>query len=172
MGDGKFIRYLPQSVTRKTKPNLTLLIGSAGSGKTHFCTQAFEEAIKESKNLLADDLLFILPTAEHRARTIDLVLRKELDGFFQRRITTFDRALKELLRLGGFDFASDVTRQIVLGEILSRTSLGYFSATIKMRGFLELISRIVVEFKEQLISPEELGRRFEEIKERFPEFAL
>lgn len=156
---------------RKTKPNLTLLIGSAGSGKTHFCTQAFVEALRKSKNPLADDLLFILPTAEHRARTIDLVLRKELGGFFQRRITTFDRSLHELLRLGGLEFASDVMRRMILSEILSRVQLDYFQTSAQTRGFLELVSRVIVEFKDQLIRPDELKQKLEEIKKQFPEFA-
>ena len=156
---------------KKIKPQLTLLAGPAGSGKTHFCTQAFEAALKESKDPLADDLLFILPTAEHRTRTIDLVLRHGSGGFFQRRITTFDRALRELLRLGGFDFASDVTRRIILSGILSRLPLAYFQKGAHTKGFLELASHSIVEFKEHLIRPEELKKRLEGIKKQFSEFA-
>ena len=88
----------------KNKPTLTLLLGPAGCGKTERSTDAFQEALKQSKDPLSDDLLLILPTAEHRSRTIDLILRRDLSGFFQRRITTFDRALKEFLKLGGIDF--------------------------------------------------------------------
>jgi len=159
-------------VIRKTKPNLILLVGPAGCGKTHHSIEAFEDALKESQNLLADDLLFIFPTAEHRARAIDLVLRRGLPGFFQRRITTFDRALKEFLKLGGFDFATDVTRRIILREILHRTEFQYFKGAVDQSGFLELLGKMIVELKEYLISPEEFNRRLVPLKKRFPEFEL
>jgi len=159
-------------VTRRTKPNLILLAGPAGCGKTHHSIEAFENALKESENLLADDSLFIFPTAEHRARAIDLVLKHGLPGFFQRRITTFDRALKEFLKLGGFDFATDVTRRIILREILNRTEFQYFMGAINQAGFLELLGKMIVELKEYLISPEEFKRRLVPLKKRFPEFEL
>ena len=88
---------------RSSHPRLTLLVGPAGSGKTQICTNEFEKALQNSENLLENDYLFILPTAEHRSRIIDLILRRSLKGFFQTRITTIDRALKEFLKLGGFD---------------------------------------------------------------------
>src|SRR3989338_6440766 len=157
-------------MTKKFKPNLTLLVGPAGCGKTQFLTDAFEASLEHSKNLLADEFLFILPTAEHRSRTIDLVLRRGLGGFFHRRITTFDRALREFLKLGGIDFATDVTRRIILKELLARLRLSYFSEAAGMPGFLELISRSIVELKENLIRPDELERRFKTLKQRFPEF--
>ena len=156
---------------KKSKPTLTLLAGPAGCGKTHLSTEAFEEALTHSENPLADDLLFILPTAEHRARVIDLALRGSLPGFFQRRITTFDRALKEFLKLGGFDFATDVTRRLVLKEILSQSEFRYFKEAAAQGGFLDVLSKMIVELKEYLIVPAEFQKRLSGLKARFPEFA-
>ena len=156
---------------RVFKPKLTLLVGPAGCGKTHTSIEAFVAAIQGSAHLLKDDLLFILPTAEHRERTIDLVLRQGLPGFFHRRITTFDRAAREFLKLGGIDFATDVTRRIILKEILSRTGLGYFQDAADTSGFLDLMARTIAELKEYLIHPVELERRFQDLKKYFPEFS-
>ncbi len=153
-----------------TEPNLKLLIGPAGCGKTQHCTESFEEALHHSKDLLRDDLLFILPTAEHRARTIDLILKKGLPGFFQKRITTFDRALKDFLKLGGIDFATDVTRRIMLKEILGRLELHYFDSAQRSNGFLNLIAHTIVELKENLIRPDELRKKLSVLKQEFPEF--
>lgn len=157
---------------QQIKPNLILLVGPAGSGKTQVSTEAFENALNKSQDLLADDLLFILPTLEHRARTIDLVFKHGLSGFFQKRITTFDRALKEFLKLGGLDFATDVTRRIILKEILSRTEFQYFKGVVDQSGFLELLGKTIVELKEYLISPEEFKMRLQSLKKHFPEFEL
>lgn len=155
---------------QRIKPNLILLVGPSGCGKTQICTEAFEKALNESQDLLADDLLFILPTAEHHARTIDVVLKRGLPGFFQRRITTFDRALKEFLKLGGLDFATDVTRRIILKEILNRAEFQYFKGTVDQTGLLELLGKMIVELKEYLISPDEFKTRLVSLQKRFPEF--
>lgn len=154
----------------QNQPKLTLLLGPAGCGKTQHCTESFEEALHRSKDLLRDDLLFILPTAEHRARTIDLILKKGLPGFFQKRITTFDRALKDFLKLGGIDFATDVTRRIMLKEILGRLELHYFDSAQRSNGFLNLIAHTIVELKENLIRPDELRKKLSGLKQEFPEF--
>ncbi len=158
-------------MNKLNQPKLILLLGPAGCGKTQFCTEAFEESLKESNDPLKDHLLFILPTAEHRARTIDLILRKGLGGFFQRRITTFDRALKEFLKLGGVDFATDVTRRIILKEILGRLELQYFNDAQKTNGFLDLIAHTVIELKEYLIRPEDLQKKLAVLKKEFPDFS-
>jgi ATP-dependent helicase/nuclease subunit B len=154
------------------KTELKLLIGPAGSGKTHQLIHEFSTALKASEHLLKDDLLFILPTAEHRERVIELVLRQGLPGFFHRRITTFDRALRSLLRLGGIEFATDVTRTILLRTILSRSEFQYFGEARHSSGFLELIGKLLIELKENLIQPAELNQKFEPLKKKFPEFSL
>ncbi|OGX04233.1 MAG: hypothetical protein A3G87_08910 [Omnitrophica bacterium RIFCSPLOWO2_12_FULL_50_11] len=156
---------------RNDTPCLTLLLGPAGCGKTHSSIEAFETALKSATHPLNEDLLFILPTAEHRERTIDLVLRHGLPGFFHKRITTFDRALKEFLKLGGIDFATDVTRRIILKGILQHLDLDYFRDAADTAGFLELMGRTIVELKEYLVQPDELERRFGSLEKRFPEFA-
>lgn len=151
---------------------LTLLLGPAGSGKTKFTTEAFEEALTHSKRPFAEDLLFILPTAEHRERIIDLLLRRGFGGFFGRRVTTFDRALKSFLKLGGIDFASDVARRMMLKEILLQTKFQYFGEAAGTNGFLELLSKTIVELKECLIRPDELKKKLNVLAGRFPAFEL
>ena len=155
----------------KNQPELILLAGPAGCGKTEHCTELFEGTLKNSKDPLRDDLLLILPTAEHRARTIDLILKKGLPGFFQKRITTFDRALKDCLKLGGIDFATDVTRRMILKEIFGRLELHYFDSAQKSNGFLNLIAHTIIELKENLIRPPELRKKLSALKKEFPEFA-
>ncbi|MBI4368384.1 MAG: hypothetical protein HY588_03220, partial [Candidatus Omnitrophica bacterium] len=179
----------------KSKPNLILLAGPAGCGKTQHSIEAFQQEIGTRyaagqvlerngtepvpavpgtgiRDPLSDDLLLILPTAEHRTRTMDLILRRDLGGFFQRRITTFDRALREFLKLGGIEFATDVTRRIVLKEILMSNEFLYFKDAVAQPGFLDLLGKMIVELKEYLISPQEFKRRLSSLQERFPEFEL
>lgn len=151
---------------------LILLLGPAGSGKTHTVTHGFEDALKHSTHPFHEDLLFILPTAEHRERVVDLLLRRELAGFFGRRVSTFDRTLKSFLKLGGIDFASDVARRMMLKEILLQMKFQYFDEAAPTSGFLELLSKAIVELKEYLIRPDELKRKLAVLGKRFPEFEL
>lgn len=159
-------------MTKSVKPNLILLLGPAGCGKTQRLSDSFAETLQTAKDPLKDDLLFILPTSEHRARILDLILRRGLAGFFQKRITTFDRALKEFLKLGGIQFATDVMRRMILKEVLANLKLHYFDSAQGAAGFLNLIAQTIVEFKEYLIRPEDLQNKLTLLKKEFPEFSL
>ncbi len=157
-------------MTQTTMPRLTLLLGPAGCGKTHRVIQEFAASLNTSDHLLRDDLLFILPTAEHRERIIDLVLRQGQLGFFHKRITTFDRSLRSYLNVGHLAFVTDASRLMILREILVRTGFRYFKTKTISSGFLELIAQTITELKENLIRPEELRRRLALLAKRFPEF--
>src|SRR3989338_8097927 len=172
---------------------LILLIGPAGSGKTQVCTQAFETAIRYRFQkcqvqpqtisepgtfgngtglLLADDLFFLLPTAEHRSRVLDLVLRGGLPGFFHSRITTFDRMLAESLKVSGIEFASEVTRRLILREVCAHLPFQYFGDAANTKGFLDLVSEFIAELKEFLITPERFKQYAGRLAQKFPEFKL
>ncbi|OGW87324.1 MAG: hypothetical protein A3A81_00715 [Omnitrophica bacterium RIFCSPLOWO2_01_FULL_45_10b] len=81
-----------------------------------------------------------------------------------------DRALKDFLKLGGLDFATDVTRRIILKEILNTVEFQYFKEARGQSGFLDLVGKMIVELKEYLILPDEFEKRLQPLKGRFPEF--
>ena len=63
----------------------TLLIGPAGSGKTHRVLGEFEQLLKTDTHPLADKYFFLLPSAEHTGRIITVLMSRGVEGFFYRR---------------------------------------------------------------------------------------
>ncbi|MBI4388359.1 MAG: PD-(D/E)XK nuclease family protein [Candidatus Omnitrophica bacterium] len=149
-------------------PNLTLSIGPAGSGKTHACLDNLNEALHNTQNPLAGDLLFILPTAEHRERVVDLLLRRSAKGFFGRVITTFDEALHSFLKLGGIRFASDVTRHLVLKDLIQSRKFEYFEEASNTNGFVDLVAHWIAELKESLVTAEDFEKLIPRLEKAFP----
>jgi len=157
-------------VSKSHKPHLLLKVGPPGSGKTHACLDEFEKALAERTQPIAESLLYILPTVEHRERITDLMLRRNIKGFFGRPITTFDETFQHFLRLGDIQFASDVTRFILLKELIESQTFRYFREAAHTRGFIDLISQTFAEFKETLLSPQIFQSLLPQLKKDFPHF--
>ncbi|MBI2166958.1 MAG: exodeoxyribonuclease V subunit gamma, partial [Candidatus Omnitrophica bacterium] len=139
-------------------PKFSVLIGPAGTGKTRFLLENFTRLLEENQDPLAEDLLYILPTAEHRERITDLILRKERAGFFGTRVTTLSRLMQDVLKTVSADgegrgFASGAERRLLLAEILREKGGNYFSAVREFPGFVERMAGLVGELKEALVPP-------------------
>ncbi len=152
-------------------PRLAVLVGPAGIGKTRFLLENFSRLVQESDNPFRQDVLLILPTAEHRERMVDLMLRKEGSGFFGERVTTLSRLMKEFLKAGDLSWATDVERRFLLTEILAEKGGAYFQEVATFPGFLEKMNDFVGELKESLISLEEFRKGVGKLKKSFPDTA-
>ena len=152
-------------------PRLAVLVGPAGIGKTRASLDYFARLLKESKNPFANDILYLLPSAEHRERITDLILRKERSGFFGERVTTFDHLMQEFLKAEDFSFATDVGRKFLLTEIAAAKGTEYFARVKEMPGFLQKVSDFVGELKESLVSVEKFREKVTKLCARHPEIA-
>ncbi len=160
---------LTENVREKIVSKPTLLIGPAGAGKTHHCLREFSEQIQTSKDPLQNHLLFILPTVEHRERIIDLLSRGAVHGFFGRYITTFDESLQSFLKLGDIHFASNVTRYLILKDLIAQGEFDYFKEAAKTKGFVDLVSRWIGELKESFVTANEFQKFILKLEQKFPE---
>ena len=129
-----------ESLKLDSLPRLSVLAGPAGIGKTHFLLGNFSRLLRDSKNPFERDLLYLLPSAEHRERITDLILRKEMKGFAGDRVLTFDRLMQELLKAGDWALVTDAERKFLLEEILPEKSGEYFAVVRDLPGFLEKMS--------------------------------
>ena len=111
-----------------------ILIGSAGSGKTHQILDEFEAHLRVS-DPLAQDSFFLLPSAEHTDRIITLLLQRGIKGFFFRRITTLSSLLSQVFPAGDSLFISSASRFMIFREIFETRSWDYFAAVQKTPGF-------------------------------------
>jgi len=152
-------------------PRLALLAGPAGIGKTQGSLEYFSHLIQTSENPFLRDVLYILPSAEHRERIIDLMLRKERRGFFGERVTTFNRLMQELLKGGDHVLATDAQRRFLLSELLSNHAGEYFSAVRDLPGFLETLGDFLGELKESMVSLEAFRFAVRRLKKLCPEWS-
>ncbi|HTL47366.1 MAG TPA: PD-(D/E)XK nuclease family protein [Verrucomicrobiae bacterium] len=146
-----------------------LLVGPASSGKTHLLLEEFEKALVESRDPLASDLFFILPSAEHTERVISLLLQKDIPGFFHRRVTTFSRLLSGLFEGGDETTATSVTRYLILKEIFEKEKGGVFEEVKSSPGFLNLMMSFISELKESVIPPAAFRRKIDALKKFEPD---
>ena len=147
-----------------------LLTGPAGSGKTHALLDDFERTLREPTDPLTRDCYFLLPSAEHTERIMQMLLLRGLKGFFHRRITTFSRLASEIFE-GSLDpLATNVTRFLILREI-AVSGGGYFDEVKASAGFLNLLQSFITELKESLISPETFRARMNLLKTLEPDLS-
>lgn len=140
-----------------------LLLGPAGSGKTHQILDEFEKQLASSAPL-SEDAFFVLPSSEHTQRVMTLLLQRGIKGFFHRRVITLPNLLSQIFSPGDARFASNATRFMILQEIFSSKKWDYFSLLQNTPGFLNLILSFIAELKESFISPADFRKRMNELK--------
>lgn len=155
----------------KRFPRLTLLAGPAGIGKTQALIDHFLDLLSEGDDPFSQDILYLLPTAEHRERIVDLLLRKEAKGFFGDRVTTLSRLMQQLLKTGGFTWVTDAQRRFILRDIVLKHAGDYFSQVREFPGFLEKISESVGELKESMMRAGEFRKAVDQLKKKRPALA-
>lgn len=151
--------------------NRTLLIGPAGSGKTHQVLEEFVESLRTSKDPLAEDIFLILPTAEHVDRAVTLVLARGCPGFFHDRITTLSRFTRQIFHIPEERVASPVLRTLILRELLASRPWPCFEKVQDQPGLLDLLLHAFSEWKESRLSLEDFRNRMNRIKTLEPDLA-
>lgn len=149
-----------------------LLIGPAGSGKTHQLLDEFEETLRTSENLLEDSFHFLLPSAEHTERIISLTLQRGIKGFFKSRVTTLSSLIHDTFSVGHDGVATNVTRYLLIRQILESRDWPYFSEVQQTGGFLNLILSFMTELKESRISVPAFRERINALKQVEPDVAV
>ncbi len=148
----------------------TLLIGPAGCGKTTLVLEEFRKMM-ESSDPLRDDFFFVIPSREHLDRIVTVLLRQGLKGFFHRRVTTLPDLISKAFGVSDEGAASNVTRFLVLREILEKNSWDYFKEVQSSSGFLNLMLSFIAELKESLIPAELFRGRMNDLKRAEPDLA-
>jgi ATP-dependent helicase/nuclease subunit B len=148
----------------------TLLIGPAGCGKTRRVLDEFRQTLLDS-DPLRDDFFFVIPSREHLDRIVTMLLRQGMKGFFHRRVITLSDLISKAFGVGDDGAASNVTRFLVLREILEKNSWDCFKEVQTSSGFLNLMLSFIAELKESLIPVEIFRGRMNDLKRSEPDLA-
>lgn len=142
----------------------TLLIGPAGCGKTHELLDVFGEALAKAADPLAEDVFFIVPSAEHTERAVSLLIQRGLKGFFRKRVTTLSRLAGDLFRVTDIPVASSLARTMIVRDLVRENAWDYFERVFDQPGFPALMAQFVTELKEACVSPEVFRERMNALK--------
>lgn len=149
-----------------------LLLGPSGSGKTYTLLNDFENSLRQSQNPLANDFFFLLPSLEHAERILSVLIQKGIQGFFHRRVTTLSRLLEERFGAGENPSASNVTRYLILKELLDQQEWPAFEHLAKTPGLVHLMLAFITEMKESLVSASLFRERMNGMKKMEPDLAV
>lgn len=143
----------------------TLLIGPAGCGKTHGLLDSFGQALSNAADPLANDVFFVVPSAEHTERVVSLLIQRGLKGFFHQRVTTLSRLAGDMFRAADIiPVVSSVTRAMIIRDLLRENAWDYFSEVRDQPGFLRRMAQFIVELKESCVSQEVFRGRMNALK--------
>ena len=141
-----------------------LLVGPAGYGKTHELLDSFGEALSSAADSLAEDLFFVVPSAEHTERVVSLLIQRGLKGFFHKRVTTLSRLAGDLFRVTDIPVASSLTRAMIVRDLIRENTWAYFSEVCDQPGFIGLMAQFITELKESCVLPDAFRERMNVLK--------
>ncbi len=142
----------------------TILVGPAGCGKTHQLLTSFGAALSNAADPLAEDLFFVVPSAEHTERVVSILIQRGLQGFFHKRVTTLSRLAGDIFRATDIPVASSLTRTMIVRDLIHENAWDYFSEVWEQPGFLGLMAQFITELKESCISSEIFRERMNALK--------
>ncbi len=139
---------------------LRLIIGRAGSGKTHSCLQEMGEILKASSE--GKSLIMILP--EHATFQVEHALASMpgIEGFTRAYVFGFRRlAHRILMETGGAvrPHITELGKRLVLSQLLHEHQQEFkiFHRAAGQRSFADLLIGMIQEFKSYGVSPQSLS---------------
>ncbi len=149
----------------------TILIGPAGCGKTRRILDEFEKTLKADPDPLSDRCFFLVPSAEHTGRIINVLMARGIDGFFHRRVTTVSRLISATFGIGDEGVATNMTRYVLLRDIFQQKNWEVFKDIQQSAGFLNHMLSFIAELKESMISCEFWREKMNTMKKQEPDLA-
>ncbi len=141
------------------KSIVELLIGPAGSGKTHACLNAIRKELKQRPD--GAPLLLLAPKQATFQMEHALLSDPDLHGYSRLQILSFDRLAEFILSecgMGARGLLSEEGRIMVMRALLNqiRGQLRLFHAAAKLPGLAQELSRVIREFQQNRTSPTRL----------------
>ena len=136
---------------------LRLIIGRAGSGKTHYCLEEMGKMLKVAPE--GNSLVMILP--EHATFKVEheLASTEGIDGFARAYVFGFRRlAHRILMETGGAvrPHITELGKRLVLTRLLQEHQQDFkmFHRAATQRSFSDILAGMIREFKAYGVSPE------------------
>ncbi len=142
--------------------SLQLVIGRAGSGKTTYCHEQIEGALKEGAK---ESLIMIVPE-QFNLQAQEALAYRIHPGLLKVEVQSFKNlALRIFGELGGPQepIVDDLGRLMILRKIIeeNQKELVLFNKSGRQAGFMECLNRLITEFEQYLITPDILDELYD-----------
>lgn len=141
--------------------SLELVVGRAGSGKTTYCHEQIEEALRRDTQ---ESLIMLVPE-QFNLQTQEALAYRIHPGLLKVEVQSFKNlALRIFGELGGPQepIVDDLGRLMILRKIIeeNQKELILFSKSGRQTGFMECLNRLITEFEQYLITPDILDELY------------
>ncbi|MDA7610489.1 hypothetical protein N8637_00960 [Verrucomicrobia bacterium] len=141
------------------KRSVQLLIGPAGSGKTHACLEEIRTELKARPQ--GSPLLLLAPKQATFQMEHALLQDPDLHGYTRLQILSYDRLAEFILsecQTSIKSILSEEGRVMVLRSLLNQIKerLRIFHASTKLPGLAQELSRVIREFQQSRVSPQKI----------------
>lgn len=153
------------------QPEVQILTGIAGSGKTDRLLKEYRRALQEGvKRQTPGNTLWISPTMRSRRQVLDQLLCPEMPVCFAPHVYTFEAFAETILQ--SLDQPVQTLPEIskryllrsIVDDLIASGQIQYFSSIAGTSGFLDLISHFIAELKREEIWPEQLSEACARLK--------
>ena len=146
---------------------IRFIYGRAGSGKSSFCLNQIKKKLENEEN---EKLIYIVPEQYTFQRETMLLKKVSERGLLRTEVLSFKRmAHKVFDECGGrvHNIMKDSGRSMLIYKILQEENEGfqYFNRIYKEKGFTDIISKTLTEFKKYNITNELINNNLSEIKD-------
>ena len=146
---------------------IRFVYGRAGSGKSGFCLNQIKKKLETDSNR---KLIYIVPEQYTFQRETMLLKKVSEKGLLRIEVLSFKRmAHKVFEECGGrvHNIMKDSGRSMLIYKILQEENEGfqYFNRIYKEKGFTDIISKTLTEFKKYNITNELIDNKIDEIKD-------
>ncbi len=149
--------------------SLQLLLGSAGSGKSHYI---YEKIIEESLEKPEENFLVLVPDQFTMQTQIEMASRHPRGGLFNIDVSSFNRLAYRLIQETGYDLPpvlEDMGKTMVLKRVAQKKKkeLGVLGNQVQRLGYIREVKSILSEFMQYDQEPEALAEAAEHL-EKYP----
>ncbi|WP_410497062.1 exodeoxyribonuclease V subunit gamma [Cellulosilyticum sp. ST5] len=138
------------------------IVGRSGAGKTTYCYEAIETALKEES---FDPLLLLVPEQFNLQTQKDLAKRL-YPGLLRAEVISFNTLAREVFKeVGKAEVAviEDLERMIILKRVIEahKKEIIFYKKNMNNTGFIEAINRFITVLEQAGVSKEQLGELIE-----------
>lgn len=153
------------------QPEVQILTGIAGSGKTDRLLNEYRRALQEGlKRHAPGKTLWISPTVRSRRQVLDQLLSPEMPVCFAPHVFTFEAFAETILQSldQPVQTLPEISKRYLLrstvDDLIAAGQIEYFSSIAGTSGFLDLISHFISELKREEIWPEQFSEACARLK--------